>query len=241
MRRHVSGALPANGSLGVHPALLTSTSRRPSAVTASPTAASTRARSVTSATSGSARRPRARTSVAASPAALALVSSTATSAPAAASASAIPSPIPWPPPVTSAAWPASSGRPTASAPTEVGLPLLPERAQPLRAVLGAEELRGQSGLERQRRLQRHRHPDVDRGLGEPEPERGALRVEAAHLERGVELGARGHDPVDEADPERLRSVDRLRREQQLLRAPRPDEARQPLGAAGARDGADARA
>src|SRR4051794_17682593 len=88
------------------PALLTRTSTGP----IRPTAAITAAKSVTSNGAAVALPPALLTSSTTAPARPASKSLTTTSAPAVARASAMPRPTPWPPPVTSARRPASSGK-----------------------------------------------------------------------------------------------------------------------------------
>src|SRR5215831_3402610 len=108
------------------------------------------------------------------------------STPSAAKASAMPRPMPWPPPVTIAACP-SRFMPSSTA--ELGLALLVERAEPFGSVFGGEKLRREPDLECERRLERHREPDIHRLLRIPETERRPARPEPCHLERGVHFTA----------------------------------------------------
>src|SRR5437667_5540440 len=90
------------------PALLTSTSMRPSSARTLSTMRVRSERFVTSVGSASAFRPRLRTSFAVRSALSAFSSATTTSAPRRASSSAVARPMPWPPPVTMATRPPSS-------------------------------------------------------------------------------------------------------------------------------------
>ena len=87
------------------PALLTSTSSRPSSVVVASTMAARWSRSLTSPGSTRARRPRARTASATASRSASVRAVSATSAPTSAMATAVAAPMPCPAPVISATWP----------------------------------------------------------------------------------------------------------------------------------------
>src|SRR5262245_63750986 len=120
----------------------------------------------------------------------------------------MPRPMPCPPPVTIAACPSRLMRSPAA---ELGVALFLERPEAFRSVLGREELGREPDLVGERGLERHGEPNVHGALRIPEAERRAARPEAGHLESRLHLLSGRHDPVHEADPERLRGIDWLGR------------------------------
>src|SRR4029077_7129738 len=141
-----------------------------------------------------------------------------------------PSPVPGP-------WSRVPG--PRSSPRKLRLPLLQERRRPLHLVLRAVANRLGQRFDQQPRVEIDASGRVERDLGEPRGER-SLAEDLFRQLAGAELKLSGRrDRGDQSHLERLLRVDDLAGENQVLRAPHADDARQALGGAGAGNDAEA--